>query len=105
MPSETTVRECQFPGCEWSKEHGDSYSEELSRDFDAERHYEREHGGRIRIQVTLEAEQILGGRDPKDVRKQWMEDYDDSHHIDVAYVRTEVLEESDNHAVLEGDDE
>lgn len=111
MPSEDheecTTRECPFPDCDWSYESRfpDSYSGELSADFRAEQHYEREHAGRVRIQVTLETEQQLGGRDPKEVREHFLERYEESTHIDVAYVRTEVLEEPSDHRKLENNEQ
>lgn len=94
----TETRTCPFKGCDWSYEsRHDGYSAELDADFKAEHHYEREHAGRVRIQVTLESEQRLGPRDPQDIRENVIERFEDTTSYDVAHARTEVLEEADDH--------
>jgi hypothetical protein len=98
----TETRTCPFEGCDWEYEsHFDGYSSDLDADFKAEQHYEREHAGKIRIQVTLESEQMLGDRDPKKVRENALERFESKVGYDVAHVRTEVLEESDDHARID----
>lgn len=100
------TRSCPFDGCDWSYEYRrDSYTAELDADFKAEHHYERAHAGRVRIQVTLETEQRLGPRDPKQVRKQAIERFEDTTSYDVAHARTEVLEAADDHDRINRDEQ
>lgn len=95
----TESRSCSFEGCEWSYESRyDGYSARLDADFKVEQHYEREHAGRVRIQVALENEQQLGDRDPEDIRERVMERFESEPGYEVAHVRTEVLEEADDHS-------
>jgi hypothetical protein len=97
----TETRTCPFTDCEWSYEYDpDSYTSELDADFRAERHYEKAHAGRVRIQVVLEKEQLQGDREPKQIRERMIERFEEQGH-DVAYVRTEVLEEPDDHSRIE----
>lgn len=89
--------ECPFSDCDWATEYdADCDASEISAENSAELHYEREHAGRVRIQVTIEKEQILGPREPKDIREREIERWEERGH-DVAHVRTEVLEEADLH--------
>lgn len=102
MAETVAVRECPFPECDWSKEYDpDNYAEEVDADWSAEMHYEKEHGGRVRIQVTLETEEILGGRDHKDIRERIL-DEEDFPGYSIAFVATEVVEEADDHSVING---
>jgi len=99
----TDERTCPFPDCEWTYEYdGDDYGSRLSADHRAQMHYEREHAGQVEIQVTLERTQLLGGRDPEAIRERYHDE--DWSGWAVAHVRTEVLEEADDHGVLEGED-
>ena len=98
--TESTTRECPFPGCEWSYDRdGDGYTDVLEADRRAHRHYEREHAGEVRIQVTLEKTQRLGDRDPAAIRERLLEGLSVPGY-DVAHARTEVLEPADDHSVL-----
>lgn len=98
--TDTVTHECPFPECDWTHEYTslgpDGYPID---DYPTARHYEREHGGRIRLQVVVEKTQVLGSRSPREVRKQAFERWDDTHH-EVAYIRSEVLEEADDHDAL-----
>lgn len=95
--ADTATRECPFEDCEWSIEYDpdDCYGE-YDADYKSERHYEREHAGRVEIQVTLEREQMLGDRDPDDIRERVLAEEDFGAWA-VAHVRTRVLEEPDDH--------
>lgn len=94
------MKRCPFPDCGWSHEYDpESYTSTLDADFAAERHYEREHAGRVRVQVVVEFERMLGGLSPREIREDLLEQWEEEHHP-VAYVRTEVLEEADDHAPL-----
>lgn len=98
----TETRTCPFEGCEWSYEsRRDDYTAGLDADFKAEQHYEREHAGRVRIQVALEQEQMLGDRDPEEIRERVMDRFESEPGYEVAYVRTEVLDEADDHDRIE----
>lgn len=98
--TKSETRECPFPDCDWEYEYRPDYSGETSADYQSELHYEREHAGRVRIQVTLEAEQLLGGRDPDDIRESYLE-RDDYRPFEVAHVATEVFEPADDHSDLQ----
>jgi len=101
----SSVRECPFPDCNWSYEWGGTFhGDEITADHKYQRHYGKEHAGRVLIQVTLESEQQLGPRDPKDIRENFLERWEEKPGMDVAHVRTEVLEEADDHSALGDDD-
>jgi hypothetical protein len=90
---------CPFEGCEWEHNYNpDSPWGREDAESHAELHYERDHAGKVRIQVTLEREQLLGERDPEDIRERVMNDFEEKSSYDVAFVRTEVLEEADDHS-------
>jgi hypothetical protein len=94
------TRECPFPDCEWTDDYDpDSEGSVITSEFEAEHHYEREHAGRVEIQVTLERTQLLGTRETKDIRKRYLDETDFTGW-DVASVRTRVLKEADDHSVL-----
>lgn len=97
-----SVSECPFPECDWSREYdpNDEYGRAMT-EASAEHHYEREHAGRVRVQVTLEKEQLLGGRATEDIRKRLSDEMDGVKGYSLAYVRTEVLEEPDDHSKAE----
>jgi len=98
----TEMRTCPFEDCDWSYEYGaESYSTERDADYHAERHYEKEHAGRIRIQVTLETEELLGEREPREIRERAIDRFEETSRYDVAFVRTEVLEQSDDHPEID----
>jgi hypothetical protein len=94
------TKTCPFPDCDWET----NYDAELDygehdAEVAAEFHYEREHAGEVKIQITLESTQLLGERDPEQIRKRKMEQFEDEGY-DVAFVRTEVVEEADDHDEL-----
>lgn len=94
------TRECPFPGCEWSFDPDEGlYGDEHTADYRAEMHYEREHAGEIEIQVTLTRRQLLGPRDPQDIRERYLDD--DFGSWEVSHVRTRVLEDADDHSALD----
>lgn len=101
---QTETITCPFPECDWSHDYDpDEFHDELTADHRAEMHYEREHAGKVEVQVTLEKTEQLGGRDPEAIRERvfdrpWM-------GYDVAHVRTKVLDEADDHSVLEDPDD
>ena len=108
-PDASVTVTCPFPDCDW--EHtadwcSNEFDNELSADENATYHYEDEHAGRVRIQITLETEQLLGGRDPTDIRQYYLEKYQEKNDImDVAHVRTEITEPSDDHEAAFGEGE
>lgn len=91
------VMRCPFDGCSWHREFDpdDEFSKEMA-DHDSEMHYEREHAGRIRVQVTLEREYLIGNRETEDVRISELERFEKDGY-EVAHVRSEVLKEADDH--------
>lgn len=98
--------ECPFPDCDWDYRYDpEQYYDELDKDFAAEQHYEREHAGRVRIQVTLEKEQMLCERDPREIRERLSEEMEGVKGFSLAYVRTEVLEDADDHSRVQEDEE
>lgn len=100
------VRDCPFPDCGWTYEVGEkpSYEDVLQADERSERHYDREHAGRIQIQITLETEQQLGGRTPEEVREYYHDEWKDRvGGLELAHVRTEILEEPSDHSQLSDD--
>lgn len=102
------VRECRFEDCDWSHEFdSDGHGDRDVASYRTRRHYEREHGGRVRIRVTLEREQILGDRDPHDVADRFHDSFEDRvGGWDVSYAVAEVVEEPDDHSkVVGGDDD
>lgn len=97
------VKHCPFDDCEWSTEYDESglYSEPAA-ERSAEQHYEREHAGRVEIQVALTREQMIGSRDTEEIRQRILDEKaDDFGGFEVAFVRTEVLEEASDHSKLE----
>jgi len=101
-------RECPFPGCDWSDAYdAEDYADQIASEEAAELHYERKHGGKVRIQLTFELENCLGDRDPKEIRERYLDEFEDEYHFggfQLAHVATEITEEPDDHAVLNGDD-
>lgn len=99
-------RTCPFPDCDWS----DEYDPEdevsiLDSEGKAESHYENEHAGRVEIQVTLNCQFAIGDRSVEDIRTRISERFDDRVGWEVAHVRSEVLEEPDDHSKLEDREE
>lgn len=95
--SDRVTHKCPFPDCDWQT---DYYTNENGDPVDAYpsvRHYEQEHAGTVKIQVTLEFEQCIGTRDTTDIRNNFFERWSDKGH-DVAHVRTEVIDEADDHS-------
>lgn len=93
--------ECPFPDCDWEWDPDDNLvADNIIADHDAEMHYEKQHAGKVRIQVTIEWEELLGSREPADVREMAMERFEDSRG-EVAYARSEILEEASDHSKLE----
>lgn len=101
--TENVTRECPFEDCDWSYENDRDYDGELSADHKATMHYEREHAGEIEIQVTLTRKQLLGPRDPKDIRERFLDE--DFGAWEISHVRTEVLEEADDHSKTQREQE
>lgn len=111
MPSERAEvtrdekRECPFPDCDWFDMYDPGLEDdERGSEHRATMHYEKEHAGRVRLLVTIEVEQLLGARSPSDARVHAMERFDRRGH-DVAFVRSEVIEEADDHSKLENQPE
>ena len=101
MTEQANVKTCPFPECEWSKAYDpDGDLEEMYAEHFAELHYEREHAGKVKVQLTIEKEVQIGPRTPKDVREHYLDDFEPSPGWDIAHVRTEVVREADNHEVL-----
>jgi hypothetical protein len=95
---------CPFPECDWEYDPAFREPDTLDAEFAAEEHYEREHAGKIQIQITLETQRLIGERTPKEIREQFLERYEEKTYADVAHIRTEILEEPTDHEQLENDD-
>lgn len=96
--SETVRKECPFPDCDWSIEKELTFwADRQSLEYKAERHYEREHAGRVKVQITIESEFLHMGRDVEELRERHLDDPPVDDPWEVAHVRTEVTEEPDEH--------
>jgi hypothetical protein len=86
---------CPFEDCDWTT---DLHTENgrVIDDSACIIHYEREHAGRVRLQITIEKEVNIGSRDLEDIREHELARWESDGH-DVAHVRSEVLEEADDH--------
>lgn len=100
------TRECPFPDCDWSFEYDpDDWPDGYDADHRSEMHYEKEHAGHVEIQVTLERTQRIGSRNLDDIREYYF-DEEQFPGWDIAYTRTKVLDEADDHDAVstrEGD--
>ena len=96
------TRECPFPECDWTyRYHSSDYSSSTQADYQSDMHYEKEHAGRVEIQVTLEKTQLIGAREVDDIREQQFER--EFLGWEIAHVRTNVKQEADDHSVLSED--
>jgi hypothetical protein len=93
------LMECPFDGCDWEREYDpDDYYDELMSDSYAQRHYEDEHAGRVRVRIVLEAEQLLGDRTAQEVSDAFHESWEEKDlPADLMYTYAEVVEEADEH--------
>lgn len=76
----------------------------MAAEHQAEMHYEREHAGRVRVQMTWEMEHLLGELSAQEHRERLVERYGDERKFggyELAHVRTEVIEEADDHGLLQ----
>lgn len=94
---------CPFPDCGWSYEYEPNLVDELSLDYKRERHYEREHAGRVKIHVKLETTQLLGDRDLQDISDRYHDKMADKlpPSMDLSWTAAEEIEPADNHEVLQ----
>jgi hypothetical protein len=86
---------CPFEDCDWTTELPTENGRVID-DSECIIHYEREHAGRVRLQITIEKELLIGDRDLETIRESELKRWEEDGH-DVAHVRSEVLQETDEH--------
>ncbi len=95
---------CPFEDCDWSQEYKDDEHGRLLRDTKAEQHYEEEHAGKARVQVVVEKEVLVGDRDAHDLADHAYDQLeDDVPGFEVAYARTEIIDEPSDHSEVDHD--
>jgi len=94
---------CPFDGCGWEREYNpDDYHDKLDADYAAETHYERQHGGEVRVRVMLEWTEVLGSRSPQEVSDAAHDEWAPAENgADLVFTYAEVIEEADDHARAE----
>lgn len=102
----TIEKECPFPDCDWSYSREATFEgDAVSAEYRAEEHYERAHAGLVKVKLTFEAKRLHGDRDMGELRKSIFENPPELPGYELSYVGTEVIEEPDDHSVLEENDE
>lgn len=94
-------RTCPFPDCDWSYNSDyREYTDSIQADFEAERHYEQEHAGRVRVHAKFSGEQMMGERDAQEI-SDWLHDRLSAESLpgglELSFTAVEVIEEADEH--------
>jgi len=93
---------CPFEDCDWSQEYIDDEHGRHLKEANAEQHYQEEHAGKARVQVVVEKEALVGDRDAHDLADAAYDELeDDVPGYEVAYSRTEIIDEPSDHSEVD----